>query len=181
MEHSVAVYEFKSIAMGVQACDEALKTSGVELVSAEPVCPGKFEMLIAGKLAQVEVAGQRLERDYGEYIVDGIRLGRVDPSVVQALLGAQPQPEPGALGILEAFTVAATVMAADSGMKAANVQIMELRVARGMAGKGFVCFTGDVADVQAALQAASRYAKQEGLFIAESLIPAPHKDLWNYL
>lgn len=181
MEHSVAVYEFKSIAKGVQACDMALKTAGVQLISAEPICPGKFEMMIAGQLAQVEASGERLEKEFGEYIVDGIRLGRVDPTVVQALLGALPQPQPGALGIVETFTVASTVMAADSGVKAANVQIMELRVARGMAGKGFVSFTGEVADVRAAMDVAKQYAIKEGTFISESLIAAPHPELWNYL
>ena len=181
MDYAVAVFEFRSIAKGIEAADEALKAAGVEIVSAEPICPGKFELLLTGELAQVNAASEKLSIGYEEYIVDHIQLGRIDYSVLKALLGAQPQPSPGALGVVETFTIASTIMAADRAVKAAKVEILELRVARGMAGKGFVTLVGNVADVNAAIEAGASYAKEEGSFIASSLIAAPHEELWNYL
>jgi microcompartment protein CcmL/EutN len=181
LEYAVAAYEFKSIAKGVEAADIALKTAGVRLVSAQPVCPGKFELLLAGPLSNVQAAGDRLDEAYGEFLIDSIRLGRVDQTVIQALLGAQPQPEAGALGIVETFTAASAILAADHAVKSANVQILELRLARGMAGKGYVSFVGDTADVQAAIEAGSAYAKGQGAFVASALISSPHEELWGCL
>jgi microcompartment protein CcmL/EutN len=181
MEYAIAVYELKSIAKGILAADDALKTASVKLVSAQPVCPGKFELVLAGQLAEIQASGERIARGMGEYLIDSICLGRVDKSVVQALMGSQPQTEPGALGVIETFTVASAIMAADCAVKSANVQILELRAARGIAGKGYVLFTGDVADVSAAIEAGSNYAKEQATFIASTLIAAPHSDLWTFL
>lgn len=181
MDYAVAVFEFRSIAKGIEASDQALKAAGVEIVSAEPVCPGKFELLITGELAQVEASADKIEQEFEEYLVDTIRLGRIDVSVLKALLGAQPQPKPGALGVVETFTVASTIMAADRAVKASRVEILELRVARGMAGKGYVSLVGDVADVKAAMEAGAQYAQEQGTYIATSLMAAPHPDLWDYL
>ena len=77
-------------------------------------------------------------------------LGRIDPTVVKALLGAQPQAERGAIGTIETFSVASAILAADTAVKSAKVDILELRAARGVGGKGIVYFTGEVADVTAA-------------------------------
>jgi microcompartment protein CcmL/EutN len=181
LEYAISAFELKSVAKGVEAADIALKAAGIRIVSAEPVCPGKFELLLAGPLSDVQAASERLEEGFGEYIVDSSLIGRIDQTVIQALLGALPQPEPGALGIIEAFTCASTILAADQAVKSANVRILEIRVARGMAGKGYVSFTGDVADVQAAVRAGSANAVKEGLFVASSVIAAPHKELWDFL
>lgn len=66
-------------------------------------------------------------------------------------------------------------------MKAANVSVLELRTARGIGGKGVVFLTGEVADVTASVEAGSRYAKDQGVFVASSVIASPHEELWNYL
>lgn len=42
MRRSIGLLEYKSIAKGMEACDEMLKSSNVELVLASPVCPGNI-------------------------------------------------------------------------------------------------------------------------------------------
>ncbi len=39
MLYSIGIAELKSIAKGVEACDEALKSAGVTIVAAQPSCP----------------------------------------------------------------------------------------------------------------------------------------------
>ena len=108
-------------------------------------------------------------------------MGRIDPSVIKALLGGQPEARHGALGTIETFSVASAILAADTAVKAADVDILELRTARGMGGKGVVMLTGEVADVTAAVEAGSRYAAEQGLLVGSSVLGAPHSDLWNYV
>lgn len=181
MEYSVAILELRSIAKGIQASDDALKFAGVKLISAQPICPGKFELVITGELSQVSASMEKVKGSYEEYLIDSVLLGRIDPGVVKAMLGAQPQAKQGALGTIETFSVASAIQAADCAVKSANVEILELRTARGMGGKGVVMITGDVADVTAAVEAGSRYAKEQGLLVGQSVIGAPHGDLWEYL
>lgn len=72
-------------------------------------------------------------------------------------------------------------MAADTAVKAANVTIIELRLSRGMGGKGYVMLTGNVSDVTAAVEAGSRYATEQGLLTGNTVIASPHEELWQYL
>lgn len=181
MEYSVGILELKSIARGIQACDDALKSAGIHLISAQPICPGKYEIVVTGELAQVDAAVDKIRRDYESSLIDSALFGRIDPSVIKAMLGAQPEAKRGAIGTIETFSVSSAVLAADAAVKSADVQILELRTARGVGGKGIVFLTGEIADVTAAVEAGSRYAKDQGLLVGVSVIGAPHSELWNYL
>lgn len=181
MEYSVGVLELKSIARGVQAADDALKSAGISLISAQPVCPGKFELIITGELAQVQASMDKIRTAYSVNLVDSTLLGRIDPSVIRALLGAQPENKKGAVGVIETYSVASGILAADTAVKASNVSILELRSARGVGGKAIVYLTGEIADVGAAVEAGSRYAKEQGLFAGSAVIGSPHEELWNFL
>lgn len=181
MEYSVGILELRSIAKGIQASDEALKSAGIKLISAQPICPGKFELVISGQLAQVNAAMERIRVNFQEYLVDSVLLGRIDQNVVQALLGGQPEARRGALGTIETFSVASAILAADTAVKSADVDILELRTARGMGGKGLVLVTGEVADVTAAVEAGCRYAADQGLLVGSSVLGAPHADLWDFM
>lgn len=181
MIYSVGVIEIKSIAYGIQATDDALKSAGVTLISAQSLCPGKFEIVLTGELASVDAALELVRKNYRTQIIDSILLGKIDQSVVHALLYGGNSSPSGALGTIETYSAASAILAADTAVKCANVDIWELRVARGMGGKGLVLFTGGVAEVTAAVAAGSSYAKTEGLFVASSVVGAPHESLWQYV
>ena len=134
MYQAIGIVELKSIAKGIEATDAALKSAGVKLVSAHPSCPGKYEIILTGGIADVE-----------------------------------------------AFSAASLIRAADIAVKTAKVAIYELRLSRGMGGKGLVIITGDVGDVTASVEAGAAYAKEQGLFCNSAVIPAPHKELWEQL
>lgn len=53
---SIGTVELNSIASGVAAGDEMLKAADVKLVMAQPVCPGKYVLLVAGDTSSVETA-----------------------------------------------------------------------------------------------------------------------------
>lgn len=181
MIYAVGVIELKNIPAGVEACDDALKASGVRLISAHPSCPGKYEILLTGSISDVQTAIDHVQIKFGRYILDHTVLGRIDQAVIMALMGAQTEPERGALGIIETYSAASIIKAADAAVKAAKVEVVDLRVSRGMGGKGVVILTGEVGDVTAAVEAGSDYAAREGLFSGKSIIAAPHADLWEHL
>ncbi len=181
MENSIGIIELKSIAKGVEACDSALKSAGVRLITAQPICPGKYEIILTGQLADVQAAVDHVRERSGSNIIDSVKLGRISESVVKALFGAETGERSGSVGIIETYSAASAIMAADTAVKAANVTIIELRLSRGMGGKGYVMLTGDVGDVTAAVEAGSRYAMEQGLLTGNTVIPAPHEELWQYM
>ena len=181
MVQAVGILELKSIAKGIEACDAALKSAGIRLVSSHPSCPGKYEIVLTGAIADVTAAVEHVRGRFESYLVDSSIMGRIDPAVITALFGTQASAKKGALGTVETYSAASTIKAADIAVKTAKVEIFDLRVSRGMGGKGIVLITGDVGDVTAAVAAGANYAKEQGMLHSESVIAAPHPELWEQL
>ncbi len=181
MFKSIGVIELKSVPKGVEATDAALKSAGVEMVSAHPACPGKYEIILTGSISNVTASVEHVVEKFGNYVIDSSIMGRIDEQVITALFGTQQGVKKGSLGLIETFSAATTIKAADIAVKTSRVEIFDLRVSRGMGGKGVVLLTGEVGDVTAAVEAGSNYAKQAGQLSSNAIIAAPHEELWNQL
>ena len=81
-----------------------------------------------------------------------------------------------ALGVIETFTGASAIVAADHAAKTAQVDVFEIRVARGMCGKSYVLLTGSVAAVEAAVEETVELLKDEGTMLDYAVIPSPSKE-----
>ena len=97
--------------------------------------------------------------------------------VVAAMAGACPTEQVQAVGVMETFSLASSISAADTAVKAADVELIEVRLGRGMGGKSFVIVTGEVAAVEAAVQAAEGSEQTQGLISSSVVIPSPHMDI----
>ncbi|MBQ8323487.1 MAG: BMC domain-containing protein [Clostridia bacterium] len=181
MFKSIGVIELKSIPKGVEATDAALKSAGVEMVSAHPACPGKYEIILTGSISNVTASVDHVLEKFGNYVIDSSVMGRIDEQVITALFGTQKSEKKGSLGLIETFSAATTIKAADIAVKTARVEVFDLRVSRGMGGKGVVMITGEVGDVTAAVEAGANYAKTSGQLSSYSVIAAPHAELWEQL
>jgi microcompartment protein CcmL/EutN len=179
MYRAIGVIELKSIPKGVEAADAALKSAGVEMVSSHPACPGKYEIILTGSISNVSAAVNHVNARFEGYVIDSSVMGRIDEQVISALFGTQTdRDKTGALGLVETFSAASAIKCADIGVKTSKVTIYDLRVSRGMGGKGVVMITGDIGDVSAACQAMADYAKNIATFSSTAVIPAPHEELW---
>ena len=81
------------------------------------------------------------------------------------------------MGIIETVTAAVCIVASDAAVKAADVQLLEIRLANGLGGKSFVLMEGNVADVEAAVAAGVELVKQEGLLVRQVIIPQLHEQM----
>jgi microcompartment protein CcmL/EutN len=151
MEPAVSLLEFSSIAKGIEAGDAMIKRAPLDVIRAGTVHPGKYLVLIGGLTADVEEAMQAGREVAGHWLVDVVFLPDVHPDVVASIGGARREDAGEALGVIEAPTVAATIDAADAGVKGARVTIRDLRLADDLGGKGYVLFGGEVAEVEAAV------------------------------
>ncbi len=175
---SLGLLEIDSIAAGVRATDEVLKTARVELVEACPVSPGKFLVVFTGGVAEVESSLAAGREVAGERVVDELLLARVHDDVAPALTPRAVPPETGsALGIVETVSVAAAIIGADAAAKAAWVRILEIAPGRGIGGKGYFTMTGDVAAVQAGADAARALIDRRGAHVHTEILAGPHAEL----
>ena len=69
------------------------------------------------------------------------------------------------------------LVAADLAVKAAPVDLIEIRLPFAMGGKAFTVFTGEVSAVRSAVNTAAEQLKDEGVIDSFEVIPSPHKDL----
>ncbi len=153
---ALALIEFDSIAVGIVAGDAMVKASPLGSIYAGTVHPGKYLVLVSGDTASVD-EGLGAGLDVGAaHVVDSVFLPDIHPDVTAAMTGDTPQAPVGdlALGIIETRTVAAVIDAADAGVKAARVTLDAVRMADGLGGKGYALFSGEVAEVEAAIESA---------------------------
>jgi microcompartment protein CcmL/EutN len=104
-------------------------------------------------------------------------LPAVHPDVVQALLGRRGPSSGEALGMIETRTAAATLGAADCGLKGAEVSLLEIRLADRIGGKGYCAFSGPLAEVEAAVEAAVNHLASPETLIADVVIPQFHEEM----
>ena len=143
MYKAIGVIELKSIPKGVEAADAALKSAGIEMVSSHPACPGKYEIILTGSISNVTAAVSHVTSRFDGYVIDSSVMGRIDEQVIKSLFGTQTGEREGSLGLIETFSAASAIKAADIAVKTARVEIYDLRISRGMGGKGVVMLTGD--------------------------------------
>ena len=177
MKNAIGMVEFKTVSSGMRAADTMVKTADVELLQADTVCPGKFLALISGDLSAVNAAVEAASKQEAEQLIDRFVLGNPHDSIFTALYGASEIDSPSALGVLETFSAAAAVVAADTAAKTALVDLIELRLARGMCGKSYMFLTGEVAAVQAAIERAKQTVAKEGMYLDSSVIARPDKKI----
>ena len=179
MKKAIGMVEYKTVSSGMRAADLMVKTAEVEILQADTVCPGKFLVLISGELSAVKASVDAAAVKDPEQLIDTFVLGNPHDSIFSALYGASEIGNPNALGVLETFSAAAAIVAADTAAKTALVELIELRLARGMCGKSYLLLTGEIAAVEAAIERAKSGAGENGMFLDSAVIPRPAEKFWQ--
>ena len=174
---AIGMVELNSIARGIETCDYMVKAAQVDLIRSSTVCPGKYMILIAGDTGDVKASMAEGIKRGGECVVDTLTLPNVHPQVIQAISMTTQVEKPGAVGVLEFYSVASAITAADVAAKA-NITLIEVRIGYAIGGKGYVTLTGDVGAVRAAVAAAEREAE---LLVGTTVIPRPSPKLFQSL
>jgi len=178
---AIGMLEFTGIAAGMEAADRMVKAAVIEPVFFKTVCPGKFLAAVAGDVAAVS-SSVEAGRDLASHLVaDWFVIPNIHREVIAVLSGTGPSVARAALGIIETFSAASIIVAADAAVKAAKVRIMDVRIALGIGGKGYALFCGDVAAVRAAVDAGGQRASESGLLVAQVVIPRPAESFFERL
>ena len=174
---ALGLLEFKSVAKGIEVLNEVLKSSNVELMMANPICPGKYIGIIIGEIAAVANGVKVGEQQGGVFLIEAIVISNLHESVIPAMLGSNIVDLTGSIGIVETMSALGSIQVADIAVKASNVKLIDVRVARGLGGKGFTIFTGEISSVKNAVAACNNAYKGTGEILCSSVIATPNKKL----
>jgi len=176
---AIGLVELTSIARGFEASDAMLKAASVEIILSRTICSGKYIVLIAGDVAAVAAAVAAGVESAAETVVDSFVIPNVHPQVFEAIGGNVIVENPDAMGIVESFSVGSLIEGADAAAKASEVTLMKIHLAMAIGGKAYVTLTGDVAAVQAAVDAAKDIISKKGLLTYAVVIPGPRPELFE--
>ncbi len=178
---AIGVLEISSVGRGILAAEAMLKRAGVTLRMSRPICPGKHITMVEGPLADITDAVAAGVESAGDSLVDSLILSRPHPGLLPALTQTSGVTHFQALGIIECFTLCATLKAADAASKQADVTPIEVRLGIMMAGKGFFTLTGDESAVQEAVNVARAAVVADGMLASAVVIPRPREELLTFL
>ena len=172
---AIGLIELTSVARGVVVTDAMVKQAEVRVLQSHPICPGKYMVLVAGPVGEVRSAMAVGVHYAGPTMVDKLLIDNLHPQVIPAIANTRSIDKLGSIGIIETYGVASTILAADKACKAAEIELIEIRLATGLGGKAYVTFTGEQHMVEAAMQAGVA-ALDNAMLFRKELIEAPHED-----
>jgi len=180
-EPAIALLEFGSIAVGIEAGDAMAKRAPLASLHAGTVQPGKYLVLAGGEVADVQEAQAAGVEAGRRSLLDQIFLPDVHRDVLDAITGERRGSDGGAVGIIETRSVAAVIAAADAAVKGALVTLLDIRLADGLGGKGYLLLGGAVSDVEAGVDlGVSRLTRAEEL-VGSVVIPQMHEEMYDNL
>lgn len=177
---ALGVIELCSIARGLVVVDAMVKRAPVRLVRAGTRHPGKYIIRIGGGVDEVDEALQAGLALAADALIDQVFLPYPHAQLVEVLQHGERSHPLESVGVLEAFSIAGIIRAADAALKAAEVDALRLRLADGLGGKGHFIFTGMLHDAEEGLKAGLD-AIGEGLVAGCELVANPHPDLIDAL
>ncbi|MEQ8187631.1 MAG: BMC domain-containing protein [Candidatus Eremiobacterota bacterium] len=173
--NAIGLVELNSVARGISAWDTMVKAASVDLLTASTICPGKYIILIGGDVGAVKTSVERGLEEAGPWIMDSLIIPSIHPQVFPALTGSATY-DVESLGIIETLSVASGIICADAAVKAAFVNLIEIRIAAGLGGKSSLYLTGEVGAVEAAIKSGLAAIKPD-MVVDSTVIASPHDNL----
>ncbi|CAM3597595.1 BMC domain-containing protein [Parendozoicomonas haliclonae] len=181
MNKALGLLEFTSIAYGMDAADAMAKAADVRLEECKTICPGKFLVVVSGQVSAVKSAVDAGKLVGRQNVINELLIPSIHEEVFAGIHGVARKTERGAVGILEFFSVASAIEAADAAAKAAEVVMMEIRLAMGIGGKSYIVMTGELSSVKASVDAGAAAGGKGGMLIHKAVIASPTQAFFNKL
>lgn len=181
MSMCIGFLEYISVGKGIEAADLISKNTAVDILLSSPNCPGRYQILFTGDVDAVQRAVELAEARADFNFLDSMVIPRVEDKLVSALYSPGEVEIKDGIAIFEAMTMTAVLEGADAMVKAAEVDIVELRLGKGLAGKSFVTVTGALQDLRAGMDAALDAVKNRGVLISSVILPSVDRELVRHL
>ncbi|MBI9016146.1 MAG: BMC domain-containing protein [Phycisphaerae bacterium] len=177
--NTIGIIELASIYKGYEVQDLVLKHARVEKLLARTICSGKYLIIVRGELADVEDCLEMAKKTGSFSIINTLYVPNVDDKIFSAISGCITLDceKVDAMILLETFSVAAVIKAADLAVKEADIDVPRIHVAMAIGGKGFAVLTGNADSLKSAIVPAVEFLSDDGSLAGYTLITNPHPDV----
>lgn len=168
---AMALLEFNTVAPGVFASDLMVKRSPIALLRCGTIHPGRFLILIGGSVASTQEAyeaGKEMGENGGS-LSGCVFLGDIHPDLHDAVLGTRKDLTGDSLAVVETCSSPALLSAVDAAIKSTPVELSEVRLGDDLDGHALALLSGELHDVETALDICSDRAGQQ--LLARTLLP----------
>jgi microcompartment protein CcmL/EutN len=154
---ALAMLEVADAPSGILALDALAKEAQVVVVAAGTVHCGHWLIAFAGDVEGVERSFARGSERAAGALVDAVLLHHAEPRILPALRDGRARfPFPGdSLAVIQTGSSPTLLRALDAALKGAAVELVELRLAEGLGGRGLATLWGAQTDVEAAIDEAT--------------------------
>jgi len=167
----MALLEFNTIASGVLASDLMVKRSPIALLRCGTIHPGRFLILIGGSVASTQEAYESGKEmgEAGGSLSGSVFLGDIHPALHDAVLGTRKNLTGDSLAVVETCSSPALLASVDAAIKSTPVILSEVRLGDDLDGHALALLSGDLQDVEVALDICSDRAGEQ--LLARTLLP----------
>lgn len=176
MQEAIFLVEYSNIPYGIAALDRLVKRSAVSVLYANPVCIGRYLIVVGGSVedvgeSQAEVEAIGTTRRISQYLLTNAHRDisayfKRFPKNEKSISGAQ------AAGIFETRDTASGFRSLDCALKNGSVEIGKIWMGHYLGGKFCYVLTGQVGDVETAVNAA-RHSIIDRQYADSCVIPSP--------
>lgn len=181
MSRCIGFLEYISVGKGIEAADLISKNTAIDILLSAPNCPGRYQILFTGDVGAVKEAIDIANGIADFNFLDSLILPRIDDRVLSAIYSPDIVNIGDSIGVFETMTMTATIEGADTMVKTSGVDIIELRLGKGLAGKSYVIVTGTIQNVQSAMETALEGVQDRGVLISSVVIPSVNPELIPHL
>ena len=173
--------ELSSISRGLFLTDVVLKKAQVRVIASQPVSSGKHVLLYIGDVASVDESHRAALAEGEGTVLRQILIPGVHEqlaSFLDSIWASRPArgSVEGCIGIVESTTLAGAILSADQALKTADVSLCRMQLGQGIGGKAFFVMTGNLEDIEAALESASQCLKSLDSFCRVDIIRRPQDE-----
>ncbi len=179
MHKNIGIVEFRSIAIGIGAVDTIVKASQVDIIDAKTICAGKYYIIFSGGVAEVKNSINEIVSSRETFIIDYAEIANAYSEIFSAINQTSEISELKAIGIVETITSPSILIAADRALKATDIELVEIRIARALGGKNLCIINGEISAVEESISEAIQYAQDKDFLVDYQVIASPHEDFYR--
>ena len=179
MYKNIGIVEFRSIAIGIGAVDTIVKASNVKIMDAKTICAGKYYIIFSGGVSEVKNSINQIISEGETFIIDYAQISNAYPEIFSAINQTSEINQLKAIGIVETITSPSILIAADKALKASDIELVEVRIARALGGKNLCIINGEISAVKESISEAIKYAQDKDFLVDYRVIASPHADFYR--
>ena len=176
LDWACASIDLSSIARGYATLDAMVKRATVKIDFAKAVSTGRFVIILSGEIAELDESYLMALEVGSSCVLDHVSLSRPHWQLTRAMRSAGNYPLGQSAFIAEFNTVSSTLLAADIALKACDLHLGSLTLAKGIGAKGFFVAHGELCDIEAARVIVENNISQERI-VALEIIANPHPEI----